>query len=182
MGTSSLNDPYEYKAAIIFGSYSHVHEELPWHLELLEWTTHALDKGLPELGICFGHQLLSKYFGATIKETQSYPKTLEGSRSINFHQNYKFFSKDESYQLFVSHQYEVSDLPEQLISLASSADCRHEVVAHQSLPFLGVQAHPEGSERFPTSTLTQPISEEISQRSQKDGMRFIQNFLNTYKV
>jgi len=167
MGVISLKKPTCYKAIIIFGSYSHVHEELLWHQDLLKWTTHALDKGVPVLGICFGHQLLSRHFGATIKEVNIFPQTLEGSRKVTFHQNFNCFTKGDSYQLFVSHQYEVSNLPDQLISLASSEDCRHEVVAHQSLPFLGVQAHPEGSERFPISTLTKPISARFLNKVKK---------------
>ena len=179
LGVDSLHQPDQYQAAMVLGSYSSVHENLKWHQELANWSLSALEKGLPVLGICFGHQLIAKHFGAKIGKVSTFPTALEGSRQIVCTSDYKDFLQEEKFELFISHKNEIKNIPDVLMPLASSDNSEFEVVAHRTLPFIGVQAHPEASSRFTKGTLTNPISHETSLACQENGLRFIKKFLTS---
>src|SRR3989339_1894540 len=58
---------------IILGSKSNVEDKLPWQIALMNIMKKKIEKHIPVIGICFGHQLMAHAFGATIgKCSQDY--------------------------------------------------------------------------------------------------------------
>ena len=169
-GLKTLDNLENFYAAIILGSYTHVHENLQWHNELKDWSINALKKNLPILGICFGHQLIASAFGSTISKNPNGNR--EGLVEIN--------AEQESYSIFYSHEYHVSALSSDFMEVGSSSELPNEIIQHKTLPFRGVQGHPEGSERFNSQMLDVPLDSKNSLTCQRDGIRLIKNFLNDY--
>lgn len=101
----------------------------------------ALGGEIPILGICLGHQLLTKIFGGTVKtaEIGEYAE----SEIIVDEENEILKGLGPSFKAWVSHKDEVSKLPKNFVKLAHSATCVVEAMVHESLPLYGVQFHPE---------------------------------------
>lgn len=51
---------------VITGSHAMVTNELPWMQACAAWLRAAVDRGVPVLGICFGHQLLGHALGGVV--------------------------------------------------------------------------------------------------------------------
>ena len=169
-GLRTLSNLDHFYAAIILGSYTHVHENLPWHKNLAEWSVNALNNNLPILGICFGHQLIASAFGSTVVKNPHGNR--EGLVEVT--------TAKDNFSIFYSHEYHVSDLSNDFTEMGRSKDLPHDIIQHRTLPFVGIQGHPEGSERFNQEMLNSPLTPEASSLCQKDGIRFIKDFLNDY--
>ncbi|SEQ66390.1 GMP synthase (glutamine-hydrolysing) [Faunimonas pinastri] len=62
----ALPDPREIAGAIVTGAAAMVGDPLPWIAQTAEWLRQAHASGVPLLGICFGHQLLTHALGGTV--------------------------------------------------------------------------------------------------------------------
>jgi GMP synthase (glutamine-hydrolysing) len=133
---------------IIFGSQSNVEDHLKWHLDLVLFIKQQLILNRPTLGICFGHQLMANAFGAEISKINSSTQVLQGKRDIHIVLDHYGLKKGENYSLFTSHKYEISKLSDQLMQVGTSSLCEFDVIAHKTLPFIGMQGHPESSASF----------------------------------
>ena len=100
---------------------------------------HCINNSKPLLGICYGAEILALTLGGTIRKS-SIQKGDELVQSIE-----KNVLIDESISVFESHNYEISRLGYSLDVLASSKNCKHELIQFKNLPIFGTQFHPEMS-------------------------------------
>lgn len=156
---------------IILGSYSNVEDRLPWQKQLAHFCSEQLLKRTPVLGICFGHQLMADFFGATVKKM---PSSQSGTRLIRLSTNLGPLKQGDQLELIVHHAYEVHAPPSALITLSEGPACAHEILRHNELPFIGIQAHPEASEHFVQQNIPEGLRTD---RAYQDGLSFIQAFL-----
>jgi GMP synthase (glutamine-hydrolysing) len=125
---------------IVIGSSTHVTDSHPWHTPLAKYLDDQLVQSTPVLGICFGHQLMAHYYGGVVDYINLAHEKETGSRKISF--------GNQQYQVGVTHRQVVKKLPDQMQELGLSEEFSNEIIAHQTLPFLGIQAHPEASASF----------------------------------
>tara|TARA_B100001142_G_scaffold18419_1_gene17102 strand:+ start:112 stop:654 length:543 start_codon:yes stop_codon:yes gene_type:complete len=92
------------------------------------------------LGICYGAEILALTLGGTIKKTISIQK---GDEIIEILQN-DLISK-KSINVFESHAFEISKLPNMLVVTGKSKNCKYEIIQHKEKPIFGTQFHPEMS-------------------------------------
>ena len=103
-----------------------------------------LDLDIPILGICFGHQILSKLNGGSVKQS----KHREFGLANIFKKNESlltsnFFTKQNFKKVWMSHADHVSKLPKNFKLIASSTNSKFAIVENKSKKFYGVQFHPE---------------------------------------
>ena len=96
---------------------------------------------IPILGICYGLQLGCQILGAKITPS----KNREYGRTICTINNHSLLldSLDDTISVWMSHGDQVTELPEEFVSLASTENCPYAVVMHKNKAFYGVQFHPE---------------------------------------
>ena len=79
--------------------------------------------------------------GGTIRKITSLQK---GNETINVLKNN--FISNNSLDVFESHRFEISKLPDELIPLAESNNCRYEIIQYDGKSIFGTQFHPEMSQ------------------------------------
>ena len=118
-------------------------------LNVYEINKYSFDKkiiqsGVPILGICFGHQILSKLNGGKVKQSKhrefglaNINKKKESLLTKNFFNN-KTINK-----VWMSHADQVSKLPKNFNVIASSQNSKFAIIENKIKKFYGVQFHPE---------------------------------------
>ena len=118
-------------------------------LNVYEINKYSFDKNIlknkiPVLGICFGHQILSKLNGGKVKQSKhrefglaNIYKKKESLLTKNFFYNKKFN------EVWMSHADQVSKLPKNFNVIASSENSKFAIVENRYKSLYGVQFHPE---------------------------------------
>ncbi len=103
-----------------------------------------IHKGVPVLGICFGHQIITKLNGGKVKQSKHREFGLANiskkndSLLIN-----NLFKKKKLIKVWMSHADQVSKLPKNFKVIASSQNSKFAVVENKLKNYYGVQFHPE---------------------------------------
>ena len=159
--------------AIVYSGSSTPFEEYDVR-QTLAYREIVLKSGIPQLGICGGHQLASEFFGCTLgvmrrtraSDPDNNPKYHPGEykewgvypvRVVRRDPLFTGLGKVIKVQQF--HRSEIKKTSPDVVVLASSPACRVQAFRHRIQPFYGVQFHPEeATEAYP------------------DGFRILRNF------
>ena len=103
-----------------------------------------INLNIPILGICFGHQILSKLNGGRVKQSKHREFGLAKIYKKNeSHLTKNFFIKQKSKKVWMSHADQVSKLPKNFKVIASSNNSKFAIVENKLKNFYGIQFHPE---------------------------------------
>ena len=103
-----------------------------------------LKLGLPILGICFGHQILSKLLGGKVKKSKHREFGLATINKIsNSILTKNFFNKDKTSNVWMSHADQVSKIPRNFKVIASTKNSKLTIIETTKDNYYGVQFHPE---------------------------------------
>ena len=103
-----------------------------------------IEKGIPILGICFGHQILSKLNGGKVKQSKHREFGLANIKKKKDSVLTKdFFKNKKSIKVWMSHADQVSKLPKNFKMIASSQNSKFAIIENKINNFYGVQFHPE---------------------------------------
>ena len=103
-----------------------------------------IDNQIPILGICFGHQILSKLNGGRVKQSKYREFGL-----VNIYKKREsiliknFFDNRNINKVWMSHADQVSKLPKNFNVIASSHNSKFAIIENKKKNFYGVQFHPE---------------------------------------
>ena len=93
------------------------------------------------LGICYGAEILALTLGGTIRKL-SLPQKCNEKIIIN---RKNLLSTDDLH-VFESHGFEISKLPNILLVIGKSKNCKCEIIQYDKKPIFGTQFHPEMSD------------------------------------
>ena len=103
-----------------------------------------LKLGLPILGICFGHQILSKEFGGKVKKSKYREFGLATITKVsNSILTKNFFNKNNTNNVWMSHADQVSKMPKNFKVVASTKNSKLTIIENSKDNIYGVQFHPE---------------------------------------
>jgi len=130
--------------AIITGSPAMVTDQADWMRFLARWLAQAVERGVPLLGICFGHQLLAQALGG---EVDYHPEGREiGTVAITLtdhgRQDGLLGYLPETFSAHVTHAQTVIRLPANALRLAANPHEAHHAFRVGDCAW-GVQFHPE---------------------------------------
>ncbi len=118
-------------------------------LNVYEINKYSFDKKIiknqiPVLGICFGHQILSKLSGGQVKQSKHREFGLANIyKKKDSLLTKKLFDNKKKIKVWMSHADQVSKLPRNFKVIASSQNSKFAIVENKSKKFYGVQFHPE---------------------------------------
>ena len=115
-----------------------------YEINKVKFNKKILNLGIPILGICFGHQIISKELGGKVKKTKLREFGLAKVKKINNSILTKnFFSKKGFNNVWMSHSDEVSKLPKGFKVIASSNNSKLAAIENLKKKVFGIQFHPE---------------------------------------
>ena len=153
---------------VITGSASSVYDDLPW-IKPLEQLIRDIDLfQRPLIGICFGHQIIARAFGARVAKADvgwglglhRYSVTDVGRKLLGV----------ATLDLHVIHQDQVIALPAGAERLAGSEFCPNALLRYGS-HILTVQAHPEFYRAYMNALLPAITPEYISEAEAGSGLQ-----------
>ena len=103
-----------------------------------------LELNIPILGICFGHQILSKLSGGRVRQSKHREFGLANifkKRDSLLTKN--FYGVKKTKEVWMSHADQVSKLPKNFQVIASSTNSKYAIVENKLKKYYGVQFHPE---------------------------------------
>jgi len=134
----TVPDDFDYDGAVVTGSRSSVYWDEEWIQSVKTWVDEAIDRGLPFLGVCWGHQLLADVLEGTVDDMGVYEV---GYSEIEHTGDSRLFEGiDETFTAFTSHSDAVTSLPPGAEPLAENEYSNH---GFRKDRVFGVQFHPE---------------------------------------
>ena len=127
------------KGVILSGGPLNVYQD-----KKIKFDNTILKKNIPILGICFGHQIISKEFGGKVKQSKFREFGLAEVTKVKKSLLLKnFFDKKNKSKVWMSHADQVTKLPRGFKKVAYSKNSKLAIIENFSKKIYGVQFHPE---------------------------------------
>ena len=127
------------KGVILSGGPLNVYQD-----KKIKFDNTILKKNIPILGICFGHQIISKEFGGKVKQSKfrefGLAEVIKIKKSLLLK---NFFDKKNKSKVWMSHSDQVTKLPRGFKTVAYSKNSKLAIIENSSKKIYGVQFHPE---------------------------------------
>jgi GMP synthase-like glutamine amidotransferase len=131
-----------YTHLLLTGSEASIVEREKWVYEEAEVIRQAINKGIPTLGSCYGHQLLAfALFGPSSVRRSKHPEV--GWIPIQIRKDSELLGEKKQAYSFSVHFDEVVDSSKEMQILASSPHCHVQAFQLKNRPAWGFQIHPE---------------------------------------
>jgi GMP synthase-like glutamine amidotransferase len=127
---------------ILTGSEASILEREPWVGAEVEFVREILNREMPILGSCYGHQLLALALRGAAHVRRARRQEI-GWWPIEIQAESRLLGKAGTVYAFSSHFDEVTDLDEDFRVLASTPDCAVQAFELIRRPVWGIQFHPE---------------------------------------
>lgn len=134
------------RGLVLLGSSASVHDRLPWQTTLENWLRPHLEKRIPTIGFCYGHQMLAHMFGGQVGFVAEDQKKLSGLRRIKLHAGSIWHEAEGD--VVVSHREMVTVAPKDMLVIAHSPEIDTDGLVHRTLPIFSFQSHPEATQEF----------------------------------
>lgn len=136
-------DIHEYDFYITTGSKASVYKNMPWIQQLIKFVQHLGKHKKTLIGICFGHQVIAMACHGMVKHSdKGWGIGIAANRVVATPDWMR--EKRQKLNILVSHQDQITSLPEDALVIAESDFCPYFVVQWNN-HFLSIQGHPEWS-------------------------------------
>lgn len=146
---------------IVTGSHSMVTDEEQWSQKTARWLSDAVERQMPLLAICYGHQLLAKAMGGVsgYHDEGMEIGTVEIHTTPHAHEDVLFSDFPQSFMGHTIHSQTVMTLPEGAVRLAFNGhDGNHAFRIGECA--WGVQFHPEFDEAIMNAYIEEVAQEK----------------------
>lgn len=149
-----LPDPQILDAILITGSPASVYDPEQWIPRLLDFVRWCSAKSVPQIGVCFGHQLIAQALGGRVSKSDKGWGV--GRHEYNLVDRPSWLSDDtpETIALAVSHQDQITEPPAGAKPIISSEFTPYAGLCYENAPIISIQGHPEFTKEFATALYT----------------------------
>jgi GMP synthase-like glutamine amidotransferase len=144
---AALPDPKTLDAILITGSPAGVYDPEPWIAPLEDFIRAAAAAATPQVGICFGHQIMAQAFGGQVEKSAKGWGV--GRHRYTITQRAAWMGPNATaFAVAASHQDQVVALPPNARVLAHNDHCAFAALDYVHAPAMSLQGHPEMSAAF----------------------------------
>ncbi len=147
----------EVRAVVVLGSGASVNDTHAWQDGLKEWLAPLLERNVPMLGLCYGHQLLAQMTGGEVSWLHSDRAKEKGIRTVRLSAD-PLWGEARDIKVLVSHREAVVRVPPDANVVGESDTCAVEALAWKSRPLWSFQSHPEATPAFAANNAV-PLAE-----------------------
>ena len=134
-----MNSLAKYTGVILSGRVSNSKQTNAVNSKII---LHCVKNDIKLLGICYGAEIIALTLGGTIRRRSTPVKRLDTVKTLNKN----LICTDDTMNVFQSHSYEISTLPDVLLCVGTSSSCKYEIIQHKERFIFGTQFHPEMSQ------------------------------------
>lgn len=134
-------DLASYDGIIIGGSEASANDDVDWVVAEMELVERLIEREIPLLGICFGHQLVARALGAEVVRNDEWNKGFQPIAITK--QDPIWVGLDDGFLAPVWHSEEVRHLPAELETIGRSPTVTCMAFRLRRKPVWGIQFHPE---------------------------------------
>jgi GMP synthase (glutamine-hydrolysing) len=136
--SGEVPDTFGFDGCVVTGSRASVYWDEPWIDQVGEWVDAAIDRGLPCLGVCWGHQLLGDVLGGEVEGMDDYEI---GYRTVEHDgQTPLMDGVDREFTVFTTHSDRVVAAPPDATVFAEND---YGIHGFRQDHIFAVQFHPE---------------------------------------
>lgn len=132
-------------AWVVSGSKHGVYDDLPWIGPLKAFLRSARTKGVPMIGVCFGHQIMAEAFGGKAeKSAKGWGCGIQDYRVTR--RPAWFEDAADRFTMHAMHQDQVTAIPDDASVLATSDFCEYAMLSYgdpDAPDAISIQPHPE---------------------------------------
>jgi len=132
-----LGDPAAHDGYLLTGSRHGVYDPLPWIEPLKAFIREAASLRKPQVGICFGHQILAEALGGKVRKSDIGWRV--GMERYDIRRN----GEATTLSMPAFHQDQVVEMPPGADIVASNEACAYAGLSYRDAPVLSYQFHPE---------------------------------------
>ena len=158
------------------GSAASVNDQYEWMKDIEKVILKAIEKQLPILGICFGHQFLAHLFGGKVDYLWDTTKK-RGIRKVQTLENNLLVEPQDDFLVY-SHQEGVTISPKDFEISATSEMVKIEGMVHKELPIWSFQPHIESSRAFAARI---GVNSKDFEKTRPYSLVLLESFLNNLK-
>ncbi len=134
------------RGVIVMGSAASVNDNNKWQQDISDIMIDASSKGIPVLGLCYGHQLIGYIYGGKVEPLWSGEKK-QGERVVHVKKS-EVWGESSSGPLLYSHQDGITKVPPGFEVIAESDLVSADAIASRTEPVWGFQTHLEATQAF----------------------------------
>lgn len=150
----ALPDPATLEAVLYTGSPAGVYDPLPWIAPLAEFIRGAAAARTPQVGICFGHQIMGEALGGKVVKSDKGWGVGRHTYEIVQCPDWSTTPCPPSLSVSVSHQDQVVVLPPAASVIAQSDFTPYAGLDYLDFPAISFQCHPEFEPDFTAALYT----------------------------
>lgn len=149
-----LPDPAALEAVLYTGSPAGVYDPLPWIAPLTDFIRAAAEARTPQVGICFGHQIMGEALGGKVIKSDRGWGVGRHTYEIVQCPDWSAAPCPASLSVAVSHQDQVVALPPAASVIAQSDFTPFAGLDYRGFPAISFQCHPEFDADFAAALYT----------------------------
>lgn len=169
-------DEFRYAAGIVFsGSPASIYSD-----DAIAFNADIFKLHLPILGLCYGHYVVAEYAGGKVEKAKNGGEYGFTKLTIT-HPSPLFEGLDETQQVWMSHQDEVAEKPDDYEVIATTEKCRFAALQNLKEKRFSLQFHTEVKDTVNGNVILQNFAKICGMEKNRNGHELLEEIIENIK-